>query len=365
MFYDLEKLKCININKLIVYYGLGQVNDKMVLCPAHEMDGKEHSPSCAVDYSTNVMFCKSGKCDFSNKRLDVINIVSIMEKRPNRGEGFKLNCQKLLEIDKEVNDCNIRNLDEIKSSKVIKKEKEQKKENKDDTYYKYNQNSINIHQLHYKNDDSLDVYLEKRCIDFYAIQDILNKNNIVIKQQTLKNYDTGEVLDRICYIFDNNRKFAIARKTGDYLFGKVYPKIKRKDIKDNVKQDVLKFNSTNPYYSYLKTPPKEGKKLLIFEGFYDCLSFMSNCKNKEDYDYVSLNSTIYMGKFYEDNKDNLQYNQIICLLDNDPSGASATRFFVEYLPGEVVDYSYLYRDFNDVNDYIRQKGGLNIEQVQS
>jgi len=358
-YYDLNELKKISINKLIVYYGLGHPGDRMVLCPHHEMDGREHSPSCVVDYKTNVMFCKSGGCSFCDKPLDGLNIVSLMEKRPNRGEGFKLNCQKLLQIDKEVNDYNIRNLDEVKPIKVIKKEKEE--DNKEDTYYKYNKRSINIHQLHYKNDNSLDEYLEKRCIDFYAIQDILNANNIVIKQQNLLNYDTGEVLDRICYIFDNNKKFAIGRKTGDYLFGKVYPKLKKKDIKDNIQQDVLKFNSTNPYYSYIKTPFKEGKKLLIFEGFYDCLSFMSTCPNKYDYDYVSLNSTVYMGKFVEDNKDNLeQYSKIICLLDNDPAGKQATRFFIKSLPCEVVDYSYLYEDCNDVNDYIRNKGGLNF-----
>lgn len=352
MFYNVNELKRVNINKLIKYYHLGAVGDKFIYCCNHEMDGANHNPSCVVDYDTNVCFCKSGSCSYCNKPMDVLNIVSIMERRPNRGDGFKLNCQKLMEIDKDIAE----EFEAVKiKNNVVKKDKEKTEE---DTYFKYDKHSINIHQFHYKQDFSLDLYLEKRKIDFYKIEDILNANKIVIKQQLLTNKETGVIEDRICYIFDKNKQFCVGRKTGDYIMKKNY-----KEERDaNGKRICYKFNSSNPTYSYIKTPDKPNKSLLIFEGFWDCLSFMSTCSNRDDYDYISLNSTVYTRTFIDDCKDKLeQYDKIITLLDNDPSGRKSSLTFQKELADYiVVDYSNLYLTFNDVNEYIIKKGELRL-----
>ena len=356
MYFDLQQLKNIDIRKLIVYYKLGRPGDKFVLCPSHEMDGNHHNPSAAVDYQHNLLFCKSGSCGYCNKPLDNLNIVAIMEKRGMRGTDFINNCKRLQAIDKAIPD-EIEEMSNDDTSQQYKKTETTKEPQKqeEDSYTKYDKNSLTISQLHFRNDYSLDFYLLKRRIDVYKIYEILDKNHISIKQQTLTN-ENKEVIDRICYIFDNYKKFAVCRKTGDYISNKKYKDENGKTI------EVFKFNSKNPTYSFIRTDYKNDKILLIFEGIYDLLSFLTTCNNPDDYDYVSLNSTTHSKNFVSDYEYMLDnYSKVICLLDNDDSGRETYKTIHDGLKNYIVeDLSHLYSGFNDVNDYIINKGELKL-----
>ena len=101
----------------------------------------------------------------------------------------------------------------------------------------------------------------------------------------------------------------------------------------------------------------EPKKIcFLFEGFIDFLSFMTlrriqspQYNGLSNQDYLILNSVTNIHKALECLS---VYNNILCFLDNDEAGRNAYKQLSEELSSSVLDSSFLYSDFKDLNDYL-------------
>ncbi|WP_089690702.1 toprim domain-containing protein [Chryseobacterium culicis] len=95
------------------------------------------------------------------------------------------------------------------------------------------------------------------------------------------------------------------------------------------------------------------KRLLIFEGFLDFISFkiLSNSGGNEAADYIILNSIsqIYLLRKLEEN-----YEKIELYLDNDHAGDKGTNELRHIFPN-AEDKRYLYGEFKDINDFLISK----------
>ena len=107
----------------------------------------------------------------------------------------------------------------------------------------------------------------------------------------------------------------------------------------------------------------------VFEGMMDYLSFLTirvhrfpTYPSLEAQDYVILNSTSNVDKAIDVLHD---YERISCLLDNDDAGRKATVVIENALGYRVRDASYLYCEYNDLNDYLcGAKSKQSVHQVQ-
>lgn len=93
---------------------------------------------------------------------------------------------------------------------------------------------------------------------------------------------------------------------------------------------------------------KENAPVVVFEGFFDMLSFATMCGGVK-HNYVVLNSCSMKESALEVLK-TLQ-NQIYLCLDNDKGGDDATAFLLDALPS-AVDIRKRFAPAKDVNDYL-------------
>ena len=98
----------------------------------------------------------------------------------------------------------------------------------------------------------------------------------------------------------------------------------------------------------IKNELNESREIIIFEGFFDYLSFR-NLENKENStsDYLILNSTAMLFKVEDDLK---AYDRISLFLDNDDNGKT-TKEIIRKKYKNVEDCSLLYKDFKDLNEW--------------
>lgn len=101
------------------------------------------------------------------------------------------------------------------------------------------------------------------------------------------------------------------------------------------------------------------KVCCIFEGFMDYLSYLTLLKRNNFHvciryptDYIILNSVNNIKKVQPILD---EYDHIHCYLDNDRAGKVATEYIVGIQQTKVVDESYRYEDYQDLNDYLRGK----------
>jgi DNA primase len=104
----------------------------------------------------------------------------------------------------------------------------------------------------------------------------------------------------------------------------------------------------------IKTLDNGAKEAIVFEGFFDFLSFISIQKNLElaDVNYVVLNSVSFFEKarpFME------QHEQIKLYLDNDKTGQNYSRYALS-LSSKYKDESHLYKNHKDLNDWVMNIG---------
>lgn len=98
----------------------------------------------------------------------------------------------------------------------------------------------------------------------------------------------------------------------------------------------------------IETEPNPNNEILIFEGFFDFLTF----KNLEKFanstsDYLILNSTAMLFKVEEKLK---EYEKICLFLDNDANGKSV-KAKIQNQYKNVEDCSLIYRDCKDFNEW--------------
>jgi hypothetical protein len=93
---------------------------------------------------------------------------------------------------------------------------------------------------------------------------------------------------------------------------------------------------------------------LVFEGFMNFLSYLTLNKEIEplNCDSIILNSTSQL-KNMIDNHPN--YNMYYCYLDNDNAGRQAVETLKQSFGTKVIDHSFLYEQFNDLNDMLCDK----------
>ena len=92
------------------------------------------------------------------------------------------------------------------------------------------------------------------------------------------------------------------------------------------------------------------RRLKVFEGFLDFLSYLS--MNEQISNYLILNSTalkeVALSKIIKlKNYENIMYE---LYLDNDKTGNEATQYFIDNLPN-VADKREHYKNHNDLNDF--------------
>ena len=98
----------------------------------------------------------------------------------------------------------------------------------------------------------------------------------------------------------------------------------------------------------LKNELNSFNEILIFEGFFDYLTFKNLEKNENsNSDYIILNSTSMLFKVEETLK---KYDKISLFLDNDKNG-NATKKAILKKYENVEDCSLIYQKFKDLNEW--------------
>lgn len=98
------------------------------------------------------------------------------------------------------------------------------------------------------------------------------------------------------------------------------------------------------------------RECLLFEGFVNMLSYLTLKRvQRPPVDIVVLNSVIYIDKAVELLK---SYQTVHSFLDNDSAVQNAYQQLAEKLSQsevktQVIDYSHSYKDFNDLNEYLK------------
>jgi hypothetical protein len=121
------------------------------------------------------------------------------------------------------------------------------------------------------------------------------------------------------------------------------------------KNDLGGFEIRNPFYKNscnpkgITTIKNSSKKVAVFEGFFDFLSFLCLCQNNNDqaYSFCVLNSL----SFFELARPFLEsHNSIHLFLDNDTAGQNVTKYALK-LQSRYIDGSKLYRTHKDLNEW--------------
>lgn len=89
------------------------------------------------------------------------------------------------------------------------------------------------------------------------------------------------------------------------------------------------------------------QNVCVFEGFIDALSYIEK-QDLLDVDILVLNSVSLINKAIETLKN---YNKISLFLDNDRAGIKCKNEFITSFP-EALDYSHIYQNYKDLNEYI-------------
>ena len=92
----------------------------------------------------------------------------------------------------------------------------------------------------------------------------------------------------------------------------------------------------------------EGAPAVVFEGFFDMLSFATLC-GEVRHNYVCLNSIANVDAGIEALK--ASQNQVYLALDNDEGGSSTTRTMLDALPS-AIDIRGRFAPCKDVNEYL-------------
>jgi DNA primase len=137
------------------------------------------------------------------------------------------------------------------------------------------------------------------------------------------------------------------------LYGKIYYGI-------GFKNDSGGYEIRNPYFKASSSPKdittikNEAKEAVVFEGFFDFLSFMAIHKNQaaSESDFVILNSVSFFEKarpFME------QHETIRMYLDRDTTGQNYSHHALS-LSDKYRDESNLYQHHKDFNDWLMNIG---------
>lgn len=268
----------------------------------YECPNPEHNdihPSARI--TDEKKFCNCLTCfscpDLAEKEVNIIDNLKLVEYLTGE-RNFIKKVNWLIDF---ANDKDI----VIEKKKVITESKSEIKEEENEDFYKKQidfalKSSKTIHQLHTEHKYFIDEYLSKRGIKYERIKDFLALNKIEIRHNYYNDINS-------CLINIDNKQI-IQRQIEDYL-------------QDNPEKPHGKFVKGHNSYTYLNNNNKE---LMIFEGFYDFLSYLSimEVSDFSKTDFVVLNSVRNVNKLLTEN-DLEKYEVVGIFTDNDNAGRKA------------------------------------------
>jgi DNA primase len=122
-----------------------------------------------------------------------------------------------------------------------------------------------------------------------------------------------------------------------------------------LKKDISILNFNNESHSQNET----GKRIVVFEGFMDALSFVE-MKPFYKGDVLVMNSISLLNRTKEYLKN---YSEIHLFLDNDKAGENCKTSILKSFP-EAKNHSEIYALHKDLNDYLQFKNNTEIEKKQ-
>lgn len=322
----------IDMRKILEFFMLGNREDEWFLCP-NKKEHKDTHPSCKYYESTNTLTCFVCT-DKNGKRMswDVISLWATLRDLDTKKNFVKI-CKEIL------NNSLSFDIKKDNSKKTLIKEIHTKtdEEYKKDIDYRISI-SKSIHDLHQEHKYFLDTYLSKRAINYQNIKEFLEDYNIDIRHNYYNNINS-------CYININNN-LILCRQMEDYL-------------KDNKKAQHNKCNFGKANFTYFNK--YNNKTLIIFEGIYDMLSYISHNKIlHKKYDYICLNSVNNLQSLINfDLKEDLflKYDKIIIGTDNDKKGIECRTRIIDIIDELSIEYKIIkLENCKDVNDFYIKKG---------
>ena len=122
-----------------------------------------------------------------------------------------------------------------------------------------------------------------------------------------------------------------------------------------LKKDISILNFNNESHSQNET----GKRIVVFEGFMDALSFVE-MKPFYKGDVLVMNSISLLNRTKEYLKN---YSEIHLFLDNDKAGETCKTSILKSFP-EAKNHSEIYALHKDLNDYLQFQNNTEIEKKQ-
>ena len=129
-----------------------------------------------------------------------------------------------------------------------------------------------------------------------------------------------------------------------------------------IKNELNGFEFRNPFMkgsvngkSYSLINPGNEKDIAIFEGFIDFLSFLT------DHNLHKFQSTVLILNSVNLRNESLSvfskntYQKAYCFLDNDKAGQETLDFYRQNLTIPIIDKSSIYVNYDDYNDYLKNK----------
>ena len=334
--FEIEEIKeTIDIREIMKAYGLDTEKENIFYCPNPEHNDTHPS----AQYKNERGFCNCLVCfscpDIGNgecKVMDNIQVWAYLNGLDTKRDFVRI-LNELVEFGEE-------NGYHLERKSIKKKQEEEKEENKNleekykkDIEFKLN-TSKTLHQLHLEHKYFLDKYLNMRCVNVEKLKPFLEQQEVEIRHNYYNNVNS-------CLFYCKKQKLILQRQIEDYL---------------QEKEDAAhsKFNAGKSTYCYFKTG-NNNKDLLIFEGIYDMLSFMSYNLEKEDIfktDFICLNSVNNLSLLTKE-KTKLfnNYENIGIFTDNDDAGIQCSdkiKYWCELIDytGTVETYLPFYKDWN-------------------
>ena len=334
---EIEEIKeTIDVREIMRSYGLDTEKENIFYCP--NPDHEDRHPSAQYKNEngfTNCLVCfscpdiVSGEC----KVMDNIQVWAYLNGLDTRRDFVRI-LNELVEFGNE-NCCHLE-----RKSVVNKKEEEKKKDKnleekyKKDIEFKKN-TSKSLHQLHLEHKYFLDKYLSMRCVNVEKLKPFLEQQEVEVRHNYYNNVNS-------CLFYCKKQNLILQRQIEDFL-------------KEDENAAHSKFNAGKANYCFFKTA-ENNKDLLIFEGIYDMLSFMSYNLEKEDIfktDFICLNSVNNLNLLVSENpKIFTNYENIGIFTDNDEPGIQCSekiKFWcnVVFYSGTIETYLPFYKDWNE------------------